>query len=267
MPADAAGLDYLPPDLRGLGIGVKIPAQTDLSSLVRLRKLDRLSLSHHRRLPSVLSELPSLRTLYLEGPLADVAALADLVGLRHLTLRSATVDLEPVSRLPALRSLALKLGGGSTFDVLSRLVNLEYLELWRVRGLADLSFVGSLTNLRELFLQSLSKVTMLPEFRGHHALTKVALESMKGLVGLGALATAPNLKQLYLIDAPHLLPEDLTPLKGARQLEVHIGLGSDRKNRAARDILQLTGTYGHLKFPVPPDGDVEIRELWKRLGS
>lgn len=138
--ADIAGLKLLPANLRGLGLDVRLPKGSDLSSLTRLEKLDRLSLSTHRRLPAVVSALTTLRTLHLVGPIDDIAVVADLRSLESLTLRSTKVDLEPVSTLPGLRKLALKLGGGVDLGALSSLSSLEYLELWLIRGLADMSF-------------------------------------------------------------------------------------------------------------------------------
>jgi hypothetical protein len=257
---DTAGLEQLPADLRGLGLDVRMPKGSDLSSLTRLSKLDRLSLSTHRRLPSVVSALTTVRTLHLEGPLVDIAVVGDLQRLESLTLRSTNVDLEPVSTLPQLRRLALKLGGGSDLSALSSIDTLEYLELWQVRGLADLSFLSDLTGLQELFLQAVRNVVRLPDLSRNTALTTVCLETMKGLTDLNPLVTAPNLKRLWLVDEGHLSLEDLRPLTALRSIEeVGIGLGSTRKNSAARELLQLPGSYGHLEFPIPAGGDRPLK--------
>lgn len=254
--ADIAGLKLLPANLRGLGLDVRLPKGSDLSSLTRLEKLDRLSLSTHRRLPAVVSALTTLRTLHLVGPIDDIAVVADLRSLESLTLRPTKVDLEPVSTLPGLRKLALKLGGGVDLGALSPLSSLEYLELWLIRGLADMSFLGNLTGLRELFLQALRNVVRLPDLSRNTALSTVRLETMKGLTDLSSLLTAPNLSSLSLVDSGHLSLDDLRPLKALPSVvDVHIGLGSTRKKKAARELLQLPGSYGHLDFPIPAEGD------------
>ncbi len=71
---------------------------------------------------------------------------------------------------------------------------------------------------------------------------------------------APNLNRLRLVDSGHLSLDELRPLKALRGVvDVGIGLGSDRKNRAARELLRLLGSYGHLEFPIPAEGDRNVK--------
>ena len=49
-------------------------------------------------------------------------------------------------------SLDLKLGGTADLGLLPRVGHLERLEIWRIRGLADVSAIGDVTTLRWLFL-------------------------------------------------------------------------------------------------------------------
>jgi hypothetical protein len=74
---------------------------------------------------------------------------------------------------------------------------------------------------------------------------------MRGLSDLGPLRDAPALRELWLIEMEHLQPEDVAVLAGHPTLtQMHVGLGSDRKNLAARDALRITGNYGG--HPWPP---------------
>jgi hypothetical protein len=70
---------------------------------------------------------------------------------------------------------------------------------------------------------------------------------MKGLVDLTPARDAPSLRQLAVVDMPHLQPEAFGPLVGHPTLEsLRFGLGSQRKNDAVERLIRL-----------PRDGDWE----------
>lgn len=213
------GLRHLSPDLESLDIGA----------------------TKHRLDLRVLERFPGLKWLSLEGQTKGIAAISKLTAMEDLTLQSITLpDLSLLLPMKELRALDIKLGGTKDLGLLPRIGKLEYLELWMVKGLTDLSAVGRLPHLRYLFLQALRRVEALPDLSMDKELRRVHLETMKGLRDLRPLATAPALEQLLLIDMRHLQPEDLRPLVGLPNLKgVDIGLGSDRKNNAARTLLQL----------------------------
>lgn len=190
---------------------------------------------------AVLERFPRLKLLALEGQIKGIAAISKLTALEDLTLRSITLpDLSLLLPLTGLRALDIKLGGTKDLGLLPRIGKLEYLELWMVKGLTDLSAVRQLPHLRYLFLQALRRVEALPDLSKDKELRRIHIETMKGLRDLRPLATAPALEQLALVDMRHLQPEDLRPLVGLPNLKgVDVGLGSDRKNKAARALLQL----------------------------
>ena len=84
--------------------------------------------------------------------------------------------------------------------------DLRYLELGMVRGLEDLSLVISCESLEELLLQALKNVVSLPDLSSLTQLTRVHLETMKGLTNLRPLLTASALEQVWLIDMGHMQP-------------------------------------------------------------
>lgn len=246
---DARNLEHLPLTLRELDLEVRTSGNA-LHRLADLPHLQRLSLAHHRRLPPVLSQLASLRELHLEGPVKDLEPLAGLTQLEHLKLRSVTADLSPLMALTQLRALEIRLGGTTDLSAVPGIGEITYLELWLVRGLTDLGFLADMCHLQHLFLQALRNVHALPDLSACTALERVHLETMKGLVDLASLATAPALRQLWMVDFSHLQPEDLLPLKACGALEeLGIGMGSDRKNIAARDLLRIPGSYGGHDWP------------------
>jgi internalin A len=213
------GLGYLPTTVRDLGLG---------------RTAARLSLAP-------LARFTELRRLYLEGHTKDIDVLGHLGTVTSLTLRSITLpDLTPLRPLTRLRAFELKLGGTRNLAALPDIGRLEYLEIWQVRGLNDLSPISGVVSLEWLALQSLKQVTALPDMTRLATLGKVYLTTMKGLRDLTPLAAAPALERVGLFDMGHLVVEDLDPLKNHPTLrEVRLGLNSNRKNAAGQELLGL----------------------------
>jgi hypothetical protein len=221
----------------------------DLHSLVLGSTRRRLSLQP-------LSGLTGLQRLYLESHTKDLDVVAGLTSLTSLTLRSITLpDLSLLLPLTGLRALDLKLGGTRDLSLLPSVGRLEYLELWLVRGLHDLRPVTDVTTLRHLFLQALKQVTALPDLSRLRGLDTVYLETMKGLTDLTPLLTAPALRRVALVDMGHLQPADVAVLARHPSLRyLNAGLGSDRKNRAVRELVPLPAD-GDWKRPAFVDGD------------
>jgi hypothetical protein len=186
-----------------------------------------------------LSRFKELRSLSLEGHTKDLDAVGGLTSLVDLTLRSVTLpNLEFLEPLDELRALDLKLGGTTNLDALRRVGRLQYLELWQIRGLTDISVISQMQHLEHLFLQSLRRVERLPDLSTAGELRVLWFETMKGLADLSMLPTAPALEHVALIDMGHLDPEALAPLPDCPALKsASVGLGSDRKNLRAEEIL------------------------------
>jgi hypothetical protein len=229
--ADLSGLEYLQMHLRSLGLGVT--------------KSRRFSLR-------VLARFPELRKLFIEGHTKDIEAIGHLIALKHLTLRSITLpDLGVLVPLRQLRSLDIKRGGTKDLRLLPDVGRLRYLELWMINGLSDIEPVAAIPTLQYLFLQALLHVDQLPSLSRAVALRRVHLETMKGLSDLGPLCTAPALEEVMLVNMSHLEPSDLRCLTRIPTLRsAGIGLGSQRKNEAARQIVGL---------PAPDRFDFEFR--------
>jgi hypothetical protein len=224
------GLNYLPADLRYLGLG-----QTK----------KRLSLTP-------LARFAALRRLFLEGQTKDLDVVEQLHTLTSLTLRSITLaDLSLLLPLTKLRALDLKLGGTRDLALLPQVGALQYLELWLVRGLHDLSPVSDITTLEYLFVQALKQVTALPSFANCTRLTRLHLETMKGIVDLSPLLTAKALTQLTIFDMPQLQPADLAPLTAHPSLrELSVAFSSQRKNDEVARLLPLPRVPDQNRHPA-----------------
>ena len=213
------GLHHLPPTLKFLGLG-PTRRRFSLSPLARFEELTDLALDGHRK---------------------DLAVIGDLRALGFLTLRSITLpDLKLLSPLRKLRGLALRLGGTNQIDGLRDITSLRYLELWRVRGMTDLSAVAALPELRYLFLQDLKQVPSLPSFGPLGNLRRCDIDSLQSLIDLASIAQAPALEELMLANMKHITVDGLSCFRDHPSLKaVSIGLGSQRRNRQAVQLLGL----------------------------
>jgi hypothetical protein len=148
--------------------------------------------------------------------------------------------LEFLTELPGLGHLEIKLGGTRNLQALSKLKALRYLELWLVKGLADLSVLAEIASLEMLYLQALRNVKQLPSFRSLTNLRHVYLETMKGLTDLRSIADAPALESLTLVDMPHLKTETFHIFRAHPALRYfRAGLGSLKRNAEAEALLGL----------------------------
>jgi hypothetical protein len=201
-----------------------------------------------------LARFRNLKTLYLEGQQKDFAAIGELESLEDLTLRSITLpDLSALLPLRRLASLDIKLGGTHELALLPQIGRLTYVELWRIRGVDDVSPLAEIKTLEHVFLQTLKRVTALPSFARSPSLRSARLDTMKGITDLAPLADAPNLELLRLIQMCQLEPEALRPFIGHPTLRDGTwGLCSDRKNIAAWDLLPLGDPpFNHPKSTAP----------------
>jgi hypothetical protein len=234
---------------------VEVPSVESFAGLRYLPGLQQLSLGKTRRPLSLapLAELTSLRRLEVDGPAKNYQALSALTDMRSLTLRSVTIpDLSVLTSMIGLRALDIKLGGTCDLTMLRAFEQLQYLELWMIRGFCDLNPVAAVPSLDTLFLESLKHVTELPDLSRMTSLRRVHLNSMTGLSDLTPLLTAPNLEELVLERMDHLDPERLAPLASHSTLRrAWLGLGSTNKDEAACAALPLAKadpSKGHPAF-------------------
>lgn len=244
--ASITDLDFLQhfPELRRFSVDGLWSSLTDISGLGYLpESLERLRIGETKKRLSLapLERFTSLRRLSLEGQTKDLEVVSSLPSITSLTLRSITLpNLSLLLPLRELRALDLKLGGTKDLTLLPEVGRLQYVELWLVRGLADLSPIADVPTLEMLFLQALRQVTNLPDMRRLRRLTGVHIETLKGLRDLRPLADAPALEKVVLYDMPQLHVEDVAVLQERSTLcAVTLGLGSLKRNAAAEALLGL----------------------------
>ena len=190
-----------------------IPFLTDMPHLTRLRVEGWLVNCPDAIDPHVLCQLPRLKALHLNlfdlhdysflqnlsPDLEDLSIMADTMKggiafdcewlLRYANLHSlflgqkAKKHLERIAALPRLHELALRgikvadfgflrdmpiesfrllYCGNNDLSALGELTQLKELELWRILKLTDIDFISRLVNLEKLSLQDLKHITALP---------------------------------------------------------------------------------------------------------
>ncbi len=219
-------LDEMPATLRSLSLG-----QT---------RSKKPSLAH-------LERFSSLRRVFIEGHRSNIEVLGTLPMLEDLTLRSVTTpSLEFLKPLDRLWSLDIKLGGTKNLGAVEGMASIKHLELWHIRGLADVEVVAGLPGLQNLLLQSLTHVRSLPSLDRLLQLRRIVAISMKGLSDLDTLETAPALEDFVVFDGRHLQPEHFLPvLRNPTVRRVTASLSSQRKDNALRELLAEHGKESH----------------------
>jgi hypothetical protein len=228
---DLAALQFLPANLEVLEVGVT-EKPLDLTPACRFEQIRKLRVVGHRRgLRKLIEQNQSLRALSL--------------------WRISRID-RAVPTLPQqLESLAVTLGSIQNVSWLSQCSALRYLALRGTRGLSDLTPLKSLERLEWLWLDGLKKIERLPDLSANRALIRVDLTEMRGLRSNDALqnlAKAPMLREVLVTES--LLPsEAFRPLTDHPHLErVGVGLGSERRNRDAQELLALPPQRTHTDF-------------------
>ncbi|NQX56790.1 hypothetical protein HQN86_24445 [Pedobacter panaciterrae] len=190
-----------------------------------------------------IARFEDLEYLYLEGQQKGIEAISHLKKLERIVLRSISVpNLEVLSDLKELWSVDIKLGGIKNFNALKNLPNLKYLELWQIRGLADLSFISELNGLQNLFVQALPQVERVPELKNLTALRRIYLENLKGLKDLFSLRSAPALEEFTYVLAQNQEPENLIPvLENPNVKRVCCRMGSSKKDDKFDELVSLYG--------------------------
>lgn len=215
----------------------------DLSPLAAFKNLRELTVPGDAQDFSVLSKLPQLTTLHIEGfttpknlaslksctniksldisylPLSDIAFLSGLTGLERLQLVHG--DLKSFKALSKLHNLIeLDLSGNEISDItpLAQLKKLEVLKL-ESNKISNLSTLKSLSRLKELDL-SVNLVRDISVLKGLKALEALDL-SNNYINGLKPLEGLTGLKKLSLFRCGI---SDISPLAAMTGMEVlHIG--------------------------------------------
>jgi len=188
---------------------------------------------------SAISRFSELKYLYLEGHNKGIEEISKLLKLEEIVLRSiSTENLDFLKNLPKLWSVDIKLGGIKNFDALAEIRGVKHLELWQIRMLMDISFISKMTDLQNVFLQSLPNIEVLPSFEKNKKLRRIGLENLKGLKKINSVEFVENLNEFFFFDCSQLQPEDFIPLFRNENLKyASVYFGSDKRNNQFKKLL------------------------------
>ncbi len=203
--------------------------------------IQELRIDYHKKLSlKFINNLTNIKKLYLDSCKKDFEKIETIENLEHITVRSLGFkNLEPVLKVaPNIESLDLKLGGIKDLSLLPSLKNLKYLELWSVRGLEDISPISQCYNLQNIFLQSLTRTSQIPDLSKLDKLRRLTLWDLPAIKDIEPIYSALSLEDLT-IRALKLEPEDFIPLQNLPNLKALTFALGKRKDKAVEDLFDL----------------------------
>jgi hypothetical protein len=165
---------------------------------------------------------------------SDFIFLSKMSHVRHLYLNQVKFkDQQTLIYLKDLKSLVLINGNVNHLEFLSQLKNMEVLEIGRIKGLKEISFISDLTQLKSFNLNNQAQVQKLPDFSGNKELKSVSLITLKSMLDISNLNQLEKLEEL----AFHGLSNELEPkqfhfLKECKHLKtVRFNFNTKEKNK------------------------------------
>jgi len=190
---------------------------------------------------SMLGKFKNLKSLNIEGSFKDFLTIKKLHQLERLNLRSFTLpNLKAIDTLGNLMWLHIGLGGTKSLAGISNFEKLREIQLWKIRGLADLNEIGRIESLEKLSLSELKQTTSLPSFERLNKLKRLYLYCLKGVSDLSPISAATELEELLVLNCHHFEIKDFQPLAGLKKLRRGlISIGGKKKNSAVEALLHL----------------------------
>jgi|SRR6218665_2722550 len=171
---------------------------------------------------------------------SDFIFLSKMSHVRHLKLNQVKFrDLETLGHLKQLKSLVLINGNVSYLKFLGQLKELEILEIGRIRGIQELSFISELPILKSLNISNQAQVEALPDFTLNKELKSIQLFTLKNLVDVSNLSKLEKLEELVFHDlSTALSPEQFSFLKEFKHLKnVKFHFNTKEKNNLFKQII------------------------------
>jgi hypothetical protein len=194
------------PELRTLSLGGTLGPARSLAVLTKLPRLEELALEGHGRGFEAVATLPLLRSLSLYASrVQNLESLVDATRLELLSLSFGRVrDFAPLANLPSLRGVAIWQSRGMTAKGLAgigELPALEALDLGAMRTVETLNFIGgrAAESLRYLLLEGMAGLHDWDAVAGLTALEELGVWGKAPVdLDIGPLLAAPNLDVVVL---------------------------------------------------------------------
>jgi hypothetical protein len=227
VPSDGPHLGSIPPSITDLSIGLTGNTAAAIRHLTGFGSLQKLVIS---------GDLPDMRFV------GGLPALADL-----FVLYVSNLDFSDSTAFSRLSRLRLQHGSIAASPKPGGYSALRDLEIWRTRGLTDLSWVSSSPDLRSLSLGALPQVESLPSMRTLRQLQSVTLDQMNGIMSIRELSNAPNIERVHIKQMNKIPIEDYRCLVGHPTLaELTAGYTGKKSRAEVAELLKLPPVHYEL---------------------
>lgn len=196
-------------------IRIYLPGVTDIKPILHLAdSLENLQLGELKDKKislDLLGELSNLNYLSVVRHPKGLESITILPKLTELALTGYSVDkLSFLNDLQKLRRLYIGFGTSKNIDAISKLENLEELDILWVKQLADISAISKLTSLIKLKIEDEKQIKALPDLSQLKQLKNIRLMNISSLEDISSLTN--SFVEEFIITGPNKNADFLTPI-------------------------------------------------------
>ena len=171
-----------------------------------------------RRAARDVADLRDGGEIWIDHAAVEARDIEWLRDVEWLTLWNVALPHGFLSTLPRLWAIDLRGGSSTDLRAVEGCDGLRCLTVNQVRGLRDLSIVGSLGSLEFLSLYGLKQVEFVPSLKELRALRRLEVGQMRGLQTMAGLLDAPAIEQLCLRKWVNVTADDVARINGHASL-------------------------------------------------
>jgi hypothetical protein len=196
-------------------IRIYLPGVTDIKPILHLAdSLENLQLGELKDKKislDLLGELSNLNYLSVVRHPKGLESITRLPKLTELALTGYSVDkLSFLNDLQKLRRLYIGFGTSKNIDAISKLENLEELDILWVKQLADISAISKLTSLIKLKIEDEKQIKALPDLSQLKQLKNIRLMNISSLEDISSLTN--SFVEEFIVTGPNKNADFLTPI-------------------------------------------------------
>ena len=213
-------------------LSIKADSIESIDFLNSMEGLIQFSLAHNTKRSNnidmtPISNLTNLTLLSIEGYDKNIHQIFEnLKKLETIHLRSisAIKSLDFISHIQTIKNVIIQLGGIYQLKELEKLKNVQYLQLWRINKLEDISFISNMKNLQFLNLETLNKIEKFPSVENLNKLKRVLIASCKNMINFESLGESKSLVDFIYQNTNTQQPRDFLPVISNKNIS-NIGIG------------------------------------------
>ena len=223
-------------------IRIYLPGITDIKPILHLAdSLENLQLGELKDKKisyDLLGNLSNLNYLSVVRQPKGLDSIKRIPKLTALALTGYSVDKLPfLNDLQKLRRLYIGFGTSKNIDTISKLENLEELDILWVKQLADISAISKLTSLTKLKIEDEKQITALPDLSQLKQLKNIRLMNISSLEDISSLTN--SFVNEFIITGPNKNVDFLTSISKSKCVKkVYTCFYLKREQTKAEQILE-----------------------------